>query len=244
MKLHPDHDALWQRPKKVVHNKDPVWFDKAPIGRDPLNNSMKNLSKNASLSNEYKNHSIRATVVTNLDNKGFKARHIMATTGHKSEISIKNYSCRCPTTKRKQMFDALNENFASETPEPVVKKRRNEPSSTVSAPDIKLSSDHNTDANFNLAGVKLETINENDFSDIFAMDDNIEEDEVLKIITQIEKENSQNLDVEVAKPQPEPVNQGTSNMINISNVQQRLHNMVRNMNFPHSNVTINYHFHA
>ena len=123
-KLNPDCNWLWQRPKKKVHNADPVWYDNSPVGRDPLNNTMKNLSVNAGLSMVYKNHSIRATVVKNLDNKGFEARHIMATTGHKSEISIKNYVRKCPTRKMREMSDALAKSLIPEDNVPAEKKER------------------------------------------------------------------------------------------------------------------------
>ena len=72
---------------KTVKNRDPAWNDNSLVGCDPLNNAMKTLSKNSALSQGYKNHSICATVVMNLDKKGFEAHHIIATTGHKSEIS-------------------------------------------------------------------------------------------------------------------------------------------------------------
>ena len=234
-KLHPELDSLWQRPKKFVKNSDKTWFDKAPIGRDPLNNAMKQLSKNAKLSQEYKNHSIRATVVTNLDTKGFEARHIMATTGHKSEVSIKNYSKKCPSNKRKQMFDALSEKFVDN------KKPKIEPSSTVTSPQ---KNEILQDPNFNLGMAQLETINDEDLCDIFGSDDAIETPDVLDIITQIEKENQ----VAVQNPQTMPQRQSaseqqsTNNTINIQTVQQRMRNMVPNMLFPHSNVTINYNF--
>ena len=37
-KLNEKRNDLWQRPKRKVHLEDPVWFDDAPVGRDPLNN--------------------------------------------------------------------------------------------------------------------------------------------------------------------------------------------------------------
>ena len=127
-KLNKKGPVLWQRPKVEVRNSDPVWYDNAPIGKDTLNNTMKNLSKNAGLSKEYRNHSIRATVVTNLDTKGFEARHIMATTGHKSEVSIKNYSRKCPSAKRREMSDALATSLIkNQDPQsPIAKKRKTE----------------------------------------------------------------------------------------------------------------------
>ena len=236
-KLNKNADFLWQRPKKKVQNCDEVWYDNSPVGRDPLNNAMKNLSANANLSKEYKNHSICATVVTNLDEKGFEARHIMATTGHKSEVSIKSYARHCPTRKRKEIFDALSENYGGENTQSAAKRPKCELTETVStAPPVP--------PNFNLEIKELETINPEDLSDIFAVDTGIESLDVLDIITQIEKENQEiqpkNTEVQIVKPTPSA--NKTINFSNIQNVQQKLPNILPNMIFPHSNVTINYNF--
>ena len=56
-----------------------------------LGKKMKVLSKEAKLSVEYTNHSIRATTITVLDRNGYEARHIMSVSGHKSESSLKSY---------------------------------------------------------------------------------------------------------------------------------------------------------
>ena len=46
-------------------------------------------------------------MITNLNEKGFEACHIIAVTGHKSESTIKQYAKRCPETKKRQMSHAL-----------------------------------------------------------------------------------------------------------------------------------------
>ena len=58
------------------------------VGKRSLGEMMKQISKQARLSKDYTNHSIRATAVTILDKSGFEARHIMALSGHRSESSI------------------------------------------------------------------------------------------------------------------------------------------------------------
>ena len=83
------HSDLWQRLKQ---KNDKCWYDDQVVGRDPLNELMKTISKDAQLSMKYTNHSIRATMITKLDEKGFEARHIQAVSGHKSENTIKCYS--------------------------------------------------------------------------------------------------------------------------------------------------------
>ena len=107
-KLNPNLDALWQKPKGKIIGTEEFWFENVPIGRDSLNDFMKNLSKKAGLGKIYTNHCIRATTVTNLNEKGFEARDIMATTGHKNESSIRSYATKCPSNKRREMSDALS----------------------------------------------------------------------------------------------------------------------------------------
>ena len=168
-------DFLWQRPKKKVKISDPVWYDNAPVGRDPLNNVMKNLSLNANLSKVYKKHSICATVMTNLDNKGFETHYIMAMTGHKSQISIKNYSRKCPSNKQKQIFDALVEDLVQNNDNFMPKKPKIENDSTLTSPQ-------QNEPNFDLALAELDTINKNDLSNIFDIDNDIESPDLLNIM--------------------------------------------------------------
>lgn len=99
--LHPDCDYFWQRPKPIEKKTVDIWFDKAPLGKNTLGDKMKNLSKQLNLSKLYTNHSLRATTITLLDNKGFEARHIMSISGHKTESSIRSYSRTDDTQKRK-----------------------------------------------------------------------------------------------------------------------------------------------
>ena len=46
-----------------------------PVGRDPLDDTMKSLSKSTQLSRIHTNQCVHASVVMSLDEKGFKARH-------------------------------------------------------------------------------------------------------------------------------------------------------------------------
>ena len=226
-KLNHGSDWLWQRPKKKVQNADKVWYDNSPVGRDPPNNTMKNLSMNAGLSIIYKNHSIRATVVTNLDNKGFEARHIMATTGHKLEISIKNYARRCSTRKRREMSDALATSLIKDNDIPVKKKPKIEPNRAESVPQNATagrSNDIPSQPNFDLASATLETINSDDLSQLFGIEEDIlDTPDVLDIVTQIEKENAELAHTNpcTVKTIPPTTQPNTINVSNVSNVQQQ-----------------------
>ena len=100
------------------------------LDMDPLERFMKHLCKGANLSrNDYTNHSIRATVITTLDNSGFEARHITAISGHKNETTIKTYSVKCPEAKKRQMNRVLQNAIGK-------KKVKREPSATAPNPNF------------------------------------------------------------------------------------------------------------
>ena len=75
-------NKLWQVPKPFVTWDDKKWYSGGSqnrgLGKTPLGDFMANLSVNANLQNRYTNHSVRATCITVLDNKGFEARDIMS----------------------------------------------------------------------------------------------------------------------------------------------------------------------
>ena len=107
-KVHREFKHLWQRPKQGrLHYTDDKWHDKVIVGRDPLERFMKYLSSDANLSKQYTNHCIRHTVMDNLEEHGFEARHIMGLSGHKSESSVKKYAKRVSTKKKREMADTL-----------------------------------------------------------------------------------------------------------------------------------------
>ena len=101
-KRHPDCAALWQRPKDVYDDENEVWFEKKPLGVNIFGEMMSKISKAADLSKTYTNHSIRAICITVLNDSGFKGRHIVTISGHRSEESIKKY---CSDTSDKQKRD-------------------------------------------------------------------------------------------------------------------------------------------
>ena len=78
--------------KKTTNNEDSTWYTRHPIGKNTLCNMMKRLSNQAHLSRQYTNHSVRATCITKLSEKGVQENIIMATSGHKSVESLKAYN--------------------------------------------------------------------------------------------------------------------------------------------------------
>lgn len=137
-KLHPDNDALWQRALDAFEEEKP-WYTKSPLGKNTVGTMMNAISKQACLSRMYTNHCIRATAITALDDAGVEARHIMRTTGHKNESSIRSYSQRVCDEKKRDMSDMLS--AARNAPATVVRgKRQLQPSGSTNIIDnVELS---------------------------------------------------------------------------------------------------------
>ena len=239
-KLNKNLDALWQKPWKKVLKSDPEWYERVPIGRDPLNDAMKNLSTKANLSHIYTNHCIRASVVTSLDEHGIEARHIMATTGHKSENSIKSYAAKCPDNKRREVSDVLASNLiGAEPPNKIAKISALSPSRTVA---INPDNDRNAQEAPHQESLEIEYPDQNDNQQnvpLIPTWDDIPDDFLINTLTQIEKEN---LQVNQQETNVTVTKESATKTVNYSSNQNKLPNLPP-MYFPNSNVTINYHFH-
>ncbi|XP_062577122.1 uncharacterized protein LOC134238991 [Saccostrea cucullata] len=107
-KLHKKLEALWQRPLEAFSEENETWYCRSPVGKNTLACLMSEISKKANLSRLYTNHSIRATVITAMDDAGIEARHIMRASGHKNESSIRSYACRLNENKKREMSDCLS----------------------------------------------------------------------------------------------------------------------------------------
>ena len=68
---------------------------------------MKEISKDAKLSQIYTNHCIRATSVTVLSNDGHDANDIIAISGHKNTSSLIPYTRKVGDSKRRKMSSTL-----------------------------------------------------------------------------------------------------------------------------------------
>ena len=110
-KFNPKSEDLWQRLKNKITNYDGPWYDNIPVGKDTLGTVMKSISKKAKLTQIYTNHCIRHSVVDVPEENNFEARHIMATTGHKSESSIRQYTSKCPAKKHREMGECLEKSL-------------------------------------------------------------------------------------------------------------------------------------
>ncbi len=108
-KLNPKCPELWQKPRTghIFYTQD-IWYEGRIVGHDKLDHFMTFLSRDLELSQKCTNHCICSTCITLLNKSGFEGCHIVAISGHKSEATIKSYSVKCPTNKKKEMFDALS----------------------------------------------------------------------------------------------------------------------------------------
>ena len=107
-KLNPRCEALFQYPKRAVTKEDQVWYDNKPLEVNKLAGMMKEISKLASLSKIYTNHSVRATAITLWSDRQVPSRHIMAISGHRSEASLRNYNARPSSEQLRACSDILS----------------------------------------------------------------------------------------------------------------------------------------
>ena len=228
-KLNKNVPFLWQRAKSggVFYN-DKVWYEPRVVGQDPLNRFMKFLMKDVKLSSqEYTNHSIRATCITTLDRAGFEARHIMKLSSHKNESSIKEYATECPDDKKKEMFASLSHAIAPKNLQADLPKDLHTPENLVQLPK----------------DMQLEPIDDWDTIDDELLSNLIYETTVQ---TMTSKENlgltNTVTNAKSAQNPPKTIVNSQVNTVNTVNNSTR-GRILPQMYFPNSNVTINYHFH-
>ena len=117
-------------------------------------------------------------MVTTLDEK-FEAHHIMVQTGHKSENSIKNYSKKCSSTKKREMSDELAAKMNIKRPEsneslaPPAKKSKTTLTVLVLTTNNKITNAINAPTSY--LTDSFDTIDKNEIDKIFS-DDNIVDD--------------------------------------------------------------------
>ena len=79
-RLNPEVHALFQRPKdasvRFSPEEDRIWFELKVLGRNTLENMLKNMTQRAGIHPYFTNHSLRATAVTVLSSVNVKTRQI------------------------------------------------------------------------------------------------------------------------------------------------------------------------
>ena len=116
-KLNPKSESIFQYPRKNWSFDDNTWYEARPVGVNSLDSMMKNISKAASLSKLYTNHSVRATAITLWSNAGIPNRHIMAISGHRNEQSLAHYNTHPSTSQLRSCSEVLSNSLVNGTTE-------------------------------------------------------------------------------------------------------------------------------
>ena len=128
-KLNPKSPYFFQHvstKKSVVVEQ--YWYNGKCLGINSISCLMKDISKEAKLSQIYTNHCIRATSVTVLSNEGHDANDIIAISGHKNPSSLIPYTRKVGDSKRRKMSSSLTSFIKGEA------KPKSAPCATVSTP--------------------------------------------------------------------------------------------------------------
>lgn len=126
--LNTNCEYIFQRINQKGRN---MLFDNSPMGVNTIAKMMSNISSAAHLSKNYTNHSLRSTCVTLLNESGESATNIIKITGHASANSLKSYTDKISTSKRKSMCATISDGLYGEHNETIVKKAKVTPSATV-----------------------------------------------------------------------------------------------------------------
>ena len=89
--LHPDCISFWQQPLSKILAVSNTWYKPLPLDHNTFEKFMSNISEKCSLSQQYTNHCIRVTRVSNLSRQNYSAKQIMSVAGHKSIQSLAIY---------------------------------------------------------------------------------------------------------------------------------------------------------
>lgn len=109
--LFPRHKG---KPKANEWKMEDEWYSTTQVhGKHYLINMMKSISLSAKLSRVYTNHCARATVVTELHNKGHSISDIQCVTGHKRADSVQRYIKNITPSKKMKLSNDLQMSMCS-----------------------------------------------------------------------------------------------------------------------------------
>ena len=130
-RLH-DPKILWAKDSKTFENDSQWYHKKLVIGKNLLGKMMPEISKAASLSKKYTNHSVRSTVINQLYDKGFSKEQICKVTGHKNSRSLESYiRKRCTDEEMFDMNKSLYNSLHSQGPQSREQQRTSSVSSQI-----------------------------------------------------------------------------------------------------------------
>ena len=108
-------------PKAKANFSLSQWYcTNSSLGKNTLQDMMKNICKRANLEREYTNHCVRPTVVTSLRRQGFTEEQCMRVTGQKSKETLRRYDKRRLSEKvtfeeKRIISNALSKSFTTES---------------------------------------------------------------------------------------------------------------------------------
>ena len=99
---------FYRRPKdKYVSDVGATWYLKVPVGHNTLGSTVKRICKEAGITGNKTNHSLRATTATRGLELGISDKILMERTGHRSVASLHRYQ-RPSEQQREMVTDALD----------------------------------------------------------------------------------------------------------------------------------------
>lgn len=108
-KIPTECSSLFPKPLPKKHCYSNEWYSKLQvIGKHTLHNTMKRLSENLKLNKVYTNHCVRATVVTEMNELGYRPEEIQSVTGHKRIDSVQRYIKRTTDSKKQKISRDLS----------------------------------------------------------------------------------------------------------------------------------------
>ena len=98
--LHPALNCLWQKPNNNRKSSEDKWYCNMPVGVNTLGSMLKNMCKDAGLSQIYTNHCTRATASKALGDAAFDRSDIIKITGHRDTRSLDTYIGTASSSKK------------------------------------------------------------------------------------------------------------------------------------------------
>ena len=118
-KTNPKCSALFQQPRrgwKEENAGDSCWYENRALGINSLASMMKQISKEAHLSQVYTNHCVRATAITVWGDGGFCDVQICHISAHKDPKNLQNYHHRPSRRQLRTCSNVLADALAGQDP--------------------------------------------------------------------------------------------------------------------------------
>lgn len=135
-----EKDIFYCKPAKNIPNNDKPWYFETAVGHNTLKRKLKDIYALAGLDrSSISNHSLRATSVSRLYEKGVPEKIIMERSGHLSTSGVRSYE-RTSDFQKKSVSDALSSStsmgFQSRKPLNVINSTTDSLNETVKTEDV------------------------------------------------------------------------------------------------------------